>query len=70
MSLASGLSCLALLTVTLILHGAPYRPLWWVVMALILAGAFLVPMLLARPVEWVIRGYLGGSALDGSHRRV
>jgi hypothetical protein len=44
----------------LIFYGAPYNPLWWWVMGAILLGAFVLPSLLVRPVEWVMEGYEKG----------
>lgn len=54
---SSGATCALAMAIVLIVYGAPYDPMWWWVMALILAAAFLAPALLAFPIEWVIRGY-------------
>lgn len=54
---ASGGICAVLMALVLVLYGAPYRGVWWLVMAAILVAACLVPRLLARPVEWVLEGY-------------
>ena len=41
----------------LFFYGLPYNPVWWMVMAAILAGAAIVPVFCARAVEWVMDGY-------------
>ncbi|HXP75812.1 MAG TPA: hypothetical protein VN823_16840 [Stellaceae bacterium] len=56
----SGLLCFAAMVAVLILYGTPYREMWWIVMAIILLAAFLVPLALVQPIEWVMRGYLDG----------
>ena len=56
----SGLLCFAAMVAVLILYGTPYREMWWIVMAIILLAAFLVPLVFVQPIEWVMRGYLGG----------
>jgi hypothetical protein len=53
----SGGACSLAMAMTLIVYGAPYDPMWWWVMALILVAAFLAPALLILPIEWVIKGY-------------
>jgi len=59
--LASGLLCLAAMVAVLVVYGTPYRAMWWIVMAIILLAAFIVPLAFVRPIEWVILGYLGGA---------
>ncbi|HKO08163.1 MAG TPA: hypothetical protein VJ487_10645 [Alphaproteobacteria bacterium] len=56
----SGLLCFAAMVAVLVVYGTPYRAMWWIVMAIILLAAFFAPLVFVRPVEWVIRGYLGG----------
>lgn len=41
----------------LLFYGLPYNPMWWWVMAAILAAAFVLPRLLVPVAEWVIDGY-------------
>jgi hypothetical protein len=53
----SGVACAFTMLLVLIFYGAPYNPLWWWVMGAILLGAFVLPSLLARPVEWIMEGY-------------
>lgn len=62
LSVTSGGMCLALTVLTLIAYGTPYRGIWWIVMALILVAAFVVPLALVRPVEWVLLGYIGSES--------
>ncbi len=49
--------CLIAMVLVLLLYGTPYDPIWWPVMAAILAAAFLLPSLLVPAIEWVIDGY-------------
>ena len=58
--LTSGLLCFAAMVAVLILYGSPYREMWWIVMVIILLAAFLVPLVLVQPIEWVMRGYRDG----------
>ena len=58
--LTSGLLCFAAMAAVLVVYGTPYRALWWIVMAIILLAAFLVPLAFVEPVDWVIRGYREG----------
>ena len=43
--------------VLLVVYGAPYWTGWWLVMAVILALAFIAGWLFAVVFEWVIAGY-------------
>ena len=52
-----GTGTAAAMALVLYFYGLPYNPVWWLVMALILAGAGIVPALLAPAVEWVMDGY-------------
>ena len=56
-----GLSCAATMALVLVFYGTPFNPVWWWVMAAVLAGAFIVPAFFVPIVEWVIAGYLRGS---------
>ncbi len=47
----------AAMALVLFFYGLPYNPVWWMVMAAILAGAAIVPIFCARAVEWVMDGY-------------
>ena len=49
----------ALFAVVLVLVGyrLPYNPVWWLVLGLIVMGAFLAPLLLVPAIEWVMEGY-------------
>lgn len=62
LSLTGGLTCAALMAAVLLIYGPPFETDWWWAMAGILAAAFLVPLLYARAVDWVIDGY--GAAKD------
>lgn len=53
----SGALCAALMAVVLLTYGPPYNPLWWWVMAAVLAAAFLLPLALVSAIEWVMDGY-------------
>jgi len=47
-----------LMAVVLVFYGAPYSPVWWAVMAVILVVAYLAPRFVLVPaVEWVMAGY-------------
>jgi hypothetical protein len=53
-----GLSgCVVAMFLFLVFYGFPYNQIWWGVMAVVLAGAALLPPLLAPAVEWVMDGY-------------
>ncbi len=54
-----GGGCLVAMALVLVLYGAPFNPVWWGVMAAILAAACLLPSLLVPAIEWVIDGYNG-----------
>lgn len=58
LSLLGGGSCAILLALVVYIHGTPYNPVWWFVMAAILVAASLLSWVLVRPIEWVIEGYL------------
>ena len=49
----------ATLVVVLVLIGykTPYNPIWWLVLGVIVLGAFLAPLLLVPAIEWVMKGY-------------
>lgn len=49
--------CAVAMLLVLVFYGPPYNEIWWGVMAVVLAGAALLPPLLAPAVEWVIDGY-------------
>jgi hypothetical protein len=49
--------CLVAYVAVLALYGPPFWFGWWVIMAFILAGAFLSGHILAAILEWVIDGY-------------
>lgn len=53
----SGTACIALMAAVLVLYGTPYNPLWWWIIAAIIAASFLLPLALVSPIEWVIEGY-------------
>lgn len=53
----SGMACIALVAVVLLLYGTPYNPLWWWIMAAIVVAAFLLPLALVSAIEWVMEGY-------------
>jgi hypothetical protein len=58
LSVVCGGLCGAAMLVVVVVFGAPFNPLWWGVMAAILAAAFAVPPVLAPPaVDWVLDGY-------------
>jgi hypothetical protein len=50
---------LATFAVALVLLGykLPYDPVWWLILGLVVLGAFLAPLLLVPAIEWVMRGY-------------
>lgn len=54
---SSGITCLVLMAGVLLFYGTPYNPMWWWVMAAILVAAAILPVILVRPIEWVIAGY-------------
>lgn len=61
--LLSGISgglCVLAMAAVLIVVGAPYNPMWWLVMAAILVAALAVPRALIPAIEWVIEGYREG----------
>jgi hypothetical protein len=58
LSLLGGTSCAIAMALVLLLYGTPYKPLWWLVMAVILIAVTLLARFVARPIEWVIEGYL------------
>lgn len=62
----TGTLCLLLMAAVLLIYGKPYNPFWWLVMAVILAGAFTVPSAFAGPIEWVLEGYLKSDEGGGS----
>ena len=62
-SLSGGL-CTLFMVVVLIVYGTPYNPVWWPVMAVILAASFVGPALVAPLFEWVLKGYLQGQDRD------
>jgi hypothetical protein len=47
------------MTAFVLFYGAPYNPMWWWVMAAILAAATLLPLCLVPAIEWVMAGYRG-----------
>ena len=53
----NGGTCLIAMVLVLIFYGTPYDPIWWPIMAAILAGACLLPSLIVPAIEWVIDGY-------------
>ncbi len=53
-----GTTCLVAMAVVLVVYGAPYQPVWWWVMAAILAVSCLLGRIVAPAVEWVLEGYL------------
>ena len=53
----SGSLCTALMVIVLLVYGTPFNAIWWWVMAGILAAAWLLPIALVGPIEWVIAGY-------------
>jgi len=53
----SGGACLVAMVLVLLLYGSPYDPIWWPVMAAVLAAACLLPSLFVPAIEWVIDGY-------------
>lgn len=53
----SGVLCAMAMATVLVVYGPPIDWIWWVVMAVILVAAFLVPRLLAPFLEWVVEGY-------------
>jgi hypothetical protein len=55
----SGTTCAVLMTAFVLFYGAPYNPMWWWVMAAILAAATLLPLCLVPAIEWVMAGYRG-----------
>lgn len=55
-----GVSCAAAMALVLVFYGLPFNPVWWWVMAAVLLGAFVLPLLIVPLVEWVIAGYLRG----------
>ncbi len=58
LSIASGGTCSGAMGAVLYLYGAPYDPLWWWLMAAILAASFVAPAIVVVPaIEWVIAGY-------------
>ena len=52
-----GASCAGAMLLVLLLYGTPHEPYWWVVMAVILATAFVAPRMLVPLFDWVIEGY-------------
>ena len=52
-----GAGCAGAMLLVLLLYGAPYNSIWWGVMAVILAAAFVAPRALVPLVDWVIEGY-------------
>ena len=52
-----GAGCAGAMLLVLLLYGAPYNSIWWAVMAVILAAAFVAPRALVPLVDWVIEGY-------------
>ncbi len=52
-----GAGCAGAMLLVLLLYGAPYNSIWWGVMAVILAAAFVAPLALVPLVDWVIEGY-------------
>ena len=57
----SGAGCLVTMALMVIIYGAPYNPVWWAVMAVILTVCCLLGRIVAPAVEWVLQGYLEGS---------
>jgi len=53
----SGFICAAMMVAVLLLYGKPYDPMWWWVMAGILAAAVILPRGLVAAIEWVMAGY-------------
>lgn len=51
------LACAVPMGFVLLLYGRPHNPVWWVVMAAILAAVFVGPRLLMPLFEWVAEGY-------------
>ena len=59
---SSGITCTVLMAAILVGYGTPYNTMWWWVMAAILAAAWILPLVLVRPIEWVIAGYQADGA--------
>ncbi len=52
-----GVGCAGMMLVVLLTYGAPYNPVWWPVMGVVLVLAFILPRALVPLIEWVIAGY-------------
>jgi hypothetical protein len=57
LSTLSGAVCAVMMVLVLLVYGTPFNPLWWAVMAAILAAAAAGPWMLLPAVDWVIDGY-------------
>ena len=49
--------CATAMALFVAFYGTPYNPVWWWIMAAVLAGATIVPPLLVPAIEWVLDGY-------------